>query len=77
MRAGNDVPGSRGAIYRLCDQPLFGAPAERNVLVDEYVEQSILLRWSEETLMDPGFYRHSVPPGLDVGNANSLLEGNR
>ena len=35
-------------VYRLRDRPTFGAPAERNVLVDEFVEPYISLRWSEE-----------------------------
>ncbi|MEA2206580.1 MAG: hypothetical protein QOE77_3356 [Blastocatellia bacterium] len=34
-------------VYRLCSQPLSGAPAERNVLVDEDIELYISLRWSE------------------------------
>ncbi len=28
--------------------PCFGAPAERNVLVDEYVGPFLSLRWSED-----------------------------
>ncbi len=36
-------------VYSLRGQPMFGAPAERNVLVDEYVEPYISLRWSEES----------------------------
>jgi len=40
------------------------APAERNVLVDEFVEPCVSLRWSEEILLTRGFYKHSVPPGL-------------
>jgi hypothetical protein len=39
-------------VYRPCGQPLLGAPAERNVLVDESVEPYISLRWSEEPI-DP------------------------
>jgi hypothetical protein len=38
----------------LCDQEMFGAPAERNVLVDEFVEPCISLRWSEEILLTRG-----------------------
>ena len=51
-------------VYSLRGQPMFGAPAERNVLVDEYVEPYNSLRWSEETLLIREFYKHSVPPGL-------------
>ena len=35
-------------VYGLRDQPMFGAPAERNVVVDEHGEPCIALRWSEE-----------------------------
>ena len=34
-------------VYSLRGQPMFGAPAQRNVLVDEYVERFISLRGSE------------------------------
>jgi hypothetical protein len=44
-------------------QPLFGAPAERNALLDEYFESCISLRWSEEPY-SPEVYKHSVPSGL-------------
>lgn len=35
-------------VYRLREQQLSGAPAERNVLADEHVKPCISLRWSEE-----------------------------
>ena len=34
-------------VYRPRGQPLFGAPAERKVRIDEYDEPYISLRWSE------------------------------
>jgi len=34
----------------IAGQPMFGAPAERNVLVDAYVESHISLRRSEELI---------------------------
>ena len=36
-------------VYRLTAQVMFDAPAERNVLVDAYIESHISLRRSEET----------------------------
>ena len=49
---------------------MFGAPAERNVLVDKDVELYISLRWSEESYLTAVVYKHSVPPGLsDLTNA--------
>ena len=42
---------------------LVGAPAERNVLLDECVETYISLRWSEEPYSLGGVYKHLVPTG--------------
>jgi hypothetical protein len=45
---------------------LVGAPAERNVLLDECVETYISLRWSEEPYSRGGAYEHLVPTGLSA-----------
>ena len=41
---------TRSQMYRPRAQALFGVPAERKVLVDEYVGPYILLGWSEEPM---------------------------
>jgi hypothetical protein len=45
-------------------RPLFGAPSERDVLVVEYVEQCVSLRWSEGSNRPWESINVSVPPGL-------------
>ena len=42
----------------------FGAPAERNVMVDEHVEWDISLRWSEELYGSRSSINIRSPPGL-------------
>lgn len=51
-------------VYGLCDQPLSSAPAEHNVLADKFFRTIDFAPLERRTLIDPGFYKHSVPQGL-------------
>jgi hypothetical protein len=53
-------------VYSSANRIPVGAPAERNVLLDECVETYISLRWSEEPYCLGGVYKHLVPTGLSA-----------
>src|SRR6185437_6002084 len=50
----------------------YGAPAQRYLLVDEYIESFVSLRGAKETLRSR-FYKRPVPPALKDLSLTSLI----